>query len=77
MTHPYISVVVLFKNPERLVEPFNLPGELPGSIIPGEKNYAADVFIFGTTIYSKCARESLYEEALELGLVRALLLITL
>jgi len=43
--------------------------------IKGEKNYAADVCIFGTTIYIKLEREKFYEEAREAAVLKAIELI--
>lgn len=40
--------------------------------IKGQKNYAADVMIFGNTYYQKLARADSYEDALENGLYEAL-----
>lgn len=41
----------------------------------GEKMYAADILIFGTSTYIKLMRQNKYEEALERGLYEALKLI--
>lgn len=41
----------------------------------GDKNYASDVYIFGTRTYKKCVRCPSYEEALEKGLLEGLKLI--
>ncbi len=40
----------------------------------GEKNYAADIYLFGTRTYKKLKREKTYELALEEGLFQALLI---
>lgn len=39
--------------------------------VKGVKNYAADVYIFGTRTYVKCSRKDSWEEALEIGLQEA------